>query len=112
MADVLRMTPAAVDIHYHQGDIFAQQFEFTVDGEPLDITGWVIEAAVQPQDGARIALTVNVTDAAAGEFEVTGVPGLLNPAAPGGSHYWDLRRADSSQTIVSGRLVVQADRVQ
>lgn len=56
-----------------KGDTFKVDIVLAEDGTPYDLTGATIVSRVENQDESFVfALTVTVTDAAAGEFTVEG----------------------------------------
>ena len=59
-------------INHKRGDTFELTCSLENGGTDVDITGWTVAAQLRQTDDTLVqALTVTVTDAAAGEFKIT-----------------------------------------
>lgn len=55
-----------------QGDSFALAYQQTAEGQPVDMTGWLITASLIDNSGNTDALTVTHYDLSQGTFEISG----------------------------------------
>jgi hypothetical protein len=100
--------PAMVNLTAYRGDTWAQTFRLKRESVPVDLTGAVIESwARSGVNGAITHLVVTVTDAAAGEFQLSYDPAGLASA----SYSYDVEVTQDGviTTWIRGTLTVTAD---
>lgn len=99
--------PAAVNLTAYHGDTWAQTFRLKHEDVPVNLTGATIAAWAQALTGSIVHLVVTLSNAAAGEFQVSIGPDGL----PVGSYTYDVEvtQAGAVTTWIRGSLTVTAD---
>jgi surface protein len=89
MAEIVHL-PGRVTITAGAGDVVTARVSITGDDEPIDITGWTLEA---------VNCTVTIVDAVAGTFDVV----WTSPIAV--TQFWSVRRASpQARLLLSGTI--------
>ena len=98
--------PAVFDVQWHEGDTVAlPRFEFTRDGQPLDLSAYSYIAQYEPVGDDRVDFTIDSTQASAGIL-------VLTPPADTGLHErgsWDLRQVSNGvvlRTLIEGKAQI------
>lgn len=82
---VASQLPETLNLEFVRGDEFTRRFAFSMSSTPLDVSAWVITAQTRPSpdDSTSVNFTVDMTDAANGnvditlsETQTTGLPGI------------------------------------
>jgi hypothetical protein len=108
-----RNTPATVDLDLYAGDTVAMLVTVEEAGEPWDLTGTneaVIRSTVQDEIVEDLTVTIDVTDAGAGQatVSVTGTEAYLF----GFQGVWDWQHTgddDTVRTVCRGKVTITAD---
>lgn len=99
--------PALVNLTAYHGDTWAQTFRLKHEDVPVNLTGATIAAWAQAVTGTIVHLVVTISNATAGEFQLSiGSDGL-----PSGSYTYDVEvtQAGAVTTWIRGALMVTAD---
>jgi len=111
MADVL---PAQVALRLYRGDTRVWEDTFSVDGAPMDLTGYTYLAQIRATADAEepmAVLDVEVIDAVAGQLRRTLTATEADKLVPGKAA-WDFQitSADGyTRTVLAGQVVILAD---
>ena len=99
--------PPVLDVEHYREDTFKRSFLLTDNAEPpvaIDITGWVFLAEVRRRPGEASAttpvatMTVTVTDAPGGAFEVSIASGVTKLIGAGDYSY-DVQATEADGTV-------------
>jgi len=110
MADVM---PVSVPLKLYRGDTRVWEDTFSVDGAPMDLTGYTFLAQIRANPDAEpmAVLDVQVLDAAAGKIRRTLTATEAAKLVPGKAQ-WDFQitSADGyTRTVMAGGVVITAD---
>ncbi len=107
--------PAKQDLTLYRGDTRVWTDTFTVDGDPMDLTGHTFLAQIRanPDDDEPMAvMDVDVLDADAGVIQRTLTAEEAAKLVPGRAH-WDLQVRRTSdghvRTYIGGAVKITAD---
>jgi hypothetical protein len=110
MADVM---PVSVPLRLYRGDTRVWEDTFSVDGDPMDLTGYTFLAQIRATADAEpmAILDVEVLDAAAGTLRRTLTATEADKLVPGRA-VWDFQitsAAGYTRTVMAGPVTVVAD---
>jgi len=107
--------PAELNLRLYAGDTFSRSMQFTdSNGTGLDISTWTLAAQIRKSPSDDIVLksfTINVTDAAEGEFDISLTSTEVDALEDGVLHHWDLQATVSTTvtTYIRGSVKVDTD---
>lgn len=100
--------PATVDLSALRGDTFSQTFSIESGGEPIDLTGSTVAAALwNPRTGETVPLVVAL-DPEPGSFTLT----FPDPPPEAGRYRYDVEQTDvdgNVRTWIAGGFNVKRD---
>jgi hypothetical protein len=103
------MLPKTHHWRVYQGDTFSRWLRYSLNGTPVDLTGWQIASQIRAKEGSTTAVSfaVEVDPDIPGRFRIHLTPEQTNGLS--GTMVWDLRLTDpqgNSYTYLRGQVQV------
>ena len=107
--------PAKYKIKTRQGQTYRRVFTWTIDSEPVDLTGYIARMQVRRRPNAASPVILDVTDditidAEEGQLEVM-IPASVLAAIPPDTYVYDLEldNAGTVTTLIAGSFQVDPE---